>query len=133
MNGEDAGSSGMMGGIFGVVIALGIIGVMIASMWKVYVKAGQPGWASIVPIYNLVTMLKIAGKPAWWLVLFCIPLVNFYALYVVATGIAKSFGKGSGFGLGLMFLGFIFFPLLAFSDARYSGAVGEQTSDLVAA
>lgn len=133
MNGEEAGSGGVMGGLIGAVIMLGFMGLMIASMWKVFVKAGQPGWASIVPIYNLVTMLKIVGKPTWWLVMFCIPLVNFYALYVVSTGIAKSFGKSSGFGLGLMFLGFIFFPMLAFGDARYIGAVSEHREVLLAA
>jgi Family of unknown function (DUF5684) len=133
MNGEDAGSGGVVGGLIGVVVMFAFLGIMIASMWKVFVKAGQPGWASIVPIYNLVTMLKIAGKPTWWLVLFCIPLANFYAMYMVGTGIAKSFGKSSGFGLGLVFLGFIFFPMLAFSDARYVGPVDDEHRVLMAA
>ena len=122
MNGEEVSSSGgVVGGLVGMVIMLAFIGVMVASMWKVFAKAGQPGWASIVPIYNLVTMLKIAGLPAWYLVLFCVPIANFYALYATTAGMAKNFGKSSGFGFGLLFLGFIFFPLLAFSDARYMG------------
>lgn len=122
MNGEEVASSGgVAGGLFGLVIMLAFFGVMVASMWKVFAKAGQPGWASLVPIYNLVTMLKIAGLPAWYLVLFCVPVVNFYALYATTAGMAKNFRKSSGFGFGLLFLGFIFFPLLAFSDSRYLG------------
>jgi hypothetical protein len=120
MNGDDTAVAVAGGGIF-MLIWLAVMVAVIASMWKVFTKAGEPGWASIVPLYNLIVLLKIVGKPAWWLVMFMIPLVNFYALYVVCTGLAKSFGKTSGFGLGLMFLGFIFFPILGFGDARYQG------------
>ena len=133
MNGEEAGSGAVMGGAIGVIITLGIMAVMVASMWKVFTKAGQPGWAAIVPIYNLVTMLKIAGKPTWWLVLFCIPLANFYALFMVGKGIAANFGKSTGFGMGLIFLGVVFFPILAFGDARYVGAVSAERPALVTA
>ena len=104
------------------LIVMGIIGIFfIAVMWKVFTKAGEPGWAALVPIYNLVVLLKIAGKPAWWLVLFLIPLVSLVASILVAIGVAERFGKGTGFGLGLAFLGPIFYPVLAFGSAEYRG------------
>jgi hypothetical protein len=106
---------------FGGLIGLAVLVLFIVSMWKVFTKAGQPGWACIIPIYNLYILLKIAGKPGWWLLLFLIPIVNLVILIIVAIDIAKNFGKGTGFGIGLAFLGFIFYPILAFSEARYSG------------
>lgn len=112
------------GGIFSTLVTLAFIVFVIASMWKVFTKAGQPGWASIVPFYNLVVMLKIAGKPVWWLVLFFIPFVNFVIAILTYIALAKSFGKGVGFGLGLTFLAPIFFPILAFGDAQYVGPEG---------
>ena len=121
MNGEDAGSGAIMGGLFFTVIMLGFAAVMVASMWKLFTKAGEPGWASIVPIYNLITLLKITGKPVWWIVLFCVPLVNFYALIMVCMGLAKSFGKSSGFGLGLVLVSPVFIPLPGFGNAQYVG------------
>lgn len=104
-----------------LVVPLLVAVVMIAAMWKVYSKAGQPGWAAIVPIYNIIVLLKVAGRPTWWLVLFLIPLVNVVAIIIVTMDIAKSFGKSTGFGIGMLFLSFIFYPILAFGDARYVG------------
>jgi len=95
--------------------------VVIAGMWKTFAKAGQPGWAAIVPIYNIYVMLKIVGREAWWLILFFIPCVGFVAAIIVYMDLAKSFGKSTGFGLGLIFLSFIFFPILGFGNARYVG------------
>ena len=106
---------GMM--IFIALVAL----VMIAAMWKVFEKAGEPGWAAIIPLYNIIILLKIAGKPAWWFLLFIVPVVNFVIAIIVALAIARNFGKGTGFGLGLAFLGIIFYPVLAWGDARYQG------------
>jgi hypothetical protein len=94
---------------------------MIAGCWKVFEKAGQPGWASIVPVYNLYILLQICNKPVWWLVLFLIPLVNFIAAILVALALGEKFGKSSGFVAGLIFLPFIFYPLLGFGDDRYQG------------
>jgi hypothetical protein len=116
--------SSSSGGAFGVVfliIMLAVAVALIASLWKVYAKAGQPGWAAIVPIYNCVVLLKIVGKPIWWLILLLIPFVNFVILIIVYLALAKSFGKGAGFGIGLVLLGFIFFPILGFGDAKYLG------------
>ncbi len=104
-----------------VLIGLAFIVLMIVSVWKVFVKAGEPGWASIVPIYNAIVYLKIAGKPLWWIILLIIPFVNFIILILVALGLAKNFGKGGGFAVGLLLLGFIFLPILAFGDAKFVG------------
>jgi hypothetical protein len=104
----------VIGSIFGLL--------MIVSLWKVFAKAGEPGWAAIVPIYNVVVLVKISGKPLWWLVLFFIPCVNIIASFVVYVALAERFGKGTGFGIGLWLLGFIFLPILAFGDAQYTPA-----------
>lgn len=105
------------------LIFLAIIVIAIAGMWKTFTKAGQPGWAAIIPIYNVYILLKIAGRPAWWLiVILLIPIVNFLMLILVSIDVAKAFGKGAGFGVGLAILGFIFFPILGFGDAQYHGA-----------
>jgi hypothetical protein len=90
-------------------------------MWKVFTKAGQPGWASLIPIYNIYIWCKIVGRPGWWIILMLIPFVNFIILIILSIDMAKSFGKGVGFGLGLAFLGFIFLPVLGFGSAQYQG------------
>src|SRR5271166_1874328 len=104
-------------------VGLAIALVMIASIWKVFEKAGQPGWAALVPIYNIITVLKIAGKPAWWLALFFVPVANLVVIIMTVVALAKSFGKGTGFGLGMLFFGFIFYPILGFGAAEYSSPV----------
>ena len=104
-----------------VLIGLAFIIVMIAAIWKVFTKAGEPGWASLIPIYNAIVILKISGKPLWWIILMIIPFVNFIIALLASIGLAKNFGKGGGFGVGLFLLGFIFFPILAFGDAKFVG------------
>ena len=103
--------------IFGLLIAL----LVIVAMWKVFTKAGQPGWASIIPIYNIYIWCKIVGRPGWWVILLLIPFVNFIIAIILSIDLAKSFGKGVGFGLGLALLGFIFWPILGFGSAQYQG------------
>jgi hypothetical protein len=103
------------------IVMLTITVLVIASVWKVFSKAGKPGWAAIVPIYNIVALLKIAGKPVWWLILFLIPIVNVVVLFIAYISLAKNFGKGAGFGVGLVLLSFIFFPILGFGNAQYLG------------
>ena len=103
------------------IIYLAIIILIIAAVWKVYVKAGKPGWAAIVPIYNIIVLLEIVGRPLWWFLLFFVPLVNFIVAIIIYIDLAKSFGKSAGFGIGLLFLGIIFFPILGFGDAQYQG------------
>lgn len=101
--------------VIGVLLGL----VMLASVWRVFSKAGEPGWAALIPIFNLYTLVKISGKPTWWLVLFFVPVANLVAWIVISMAVAERFGKEMLFGLGLCFLGFIFYPLLAFGDAQY--------------
>ena len=114
-------SSAAMQGVAMVFVVLwaAVLLLMVASLWKVFTKAGEPGWAAIVPIYNLIVLLKIAGKPAWWFLLMIIPVVNFVVAIIVAISLAKNFGKGAGFGLGLAFLFPVFYPILGFGSARY--------------
>lgn len=108
--------------ILGILLYVAFIVFIIASEWKTFEKAGQPGWACIVPFYNIYIMAKIAGVKNWWLIF--IPLANIYIIIVIMLGIAKSFGKTTGFGVGLIFLGFIFWPILGFGDAVYIGPNG---------
>jgi hypothetical protein len=103
--------------IFGLLVAL----LLIVAMWKVFTKAGQPGWASIIPIYNIYIWCKIVGRPWWWILLMLIPFVNFIICIILCIDLAKSFGKGVGFGIGLALLGIIFFPILGFGSAQYQG------------
>lgn len=110
--------SGM--GIAGLLIGLAFIALMIASVWKVFTKAGQPGWAAIIPIYNFFVLLQIIGKPWWWFIGLLIPFVNFIVMILIAVELAKVFGKGIGFAIGLILLSFIFYPILAFGDATYT-------------
>jgi hypothetical protein len=117
-------------GAVGAVVAL-VVGVFylaffvltIAGMWKVFAKAGKPGWAAIVPVYNIIVLLEIIGRPVWWIILLLIPCVNFVIWILLGIDLAKSFGKGTGFGIGLGFIPtwFIFYPLLGFGSAKYQG------------
>ena len=105
--------------IFALLIPLAIIIAIIASYWVIYTKAGEAGWKCLIPIYNLIVILKIVNKPVWWIILILIPLVNLVIAIMVNLALAKAFGKGAGFGIGLTLLPFIFAPLLAFGDAEY--------------
>lgn len=106
---------------FGSII-LGIF--LIVAQWIVYQKAGKPGWACIIPIYNFIVLLEIVGKPWWWLLLMLIPVVNIVLVIIVYHNLSLSFGKTAGFTVGLVLLSFIFFPILAFGDAKYLGPGG---------
>jgi len=107
------------------LIYFGVIIMLIAAMWKVFSKAGQPGWASIIPIYNLYIMTKIGGKPGWWVLLMFIPIVNIIFLIWTYNMVAKSFGKDEGFTVGLILLGIVFWPILGFGSAQYIGPYGD--------
>jgi hypothetical protein len=107
-------------GMVGMIIYLALILFMLVAYWKIFTKAGQPGWGTLVPIYNAYLMLKIAGKPGWWLLLMFIPVVNFVVFILMIVSFAENFGKSVGFAIGMIFLPFIFFPILAFGDATYA-------------
>jgi hypothetical protein len=108
-----------------MIVCLVIAVVFIAGLWKVFAKSGQPGWACLIPFYNGYVLLKIAGRPGWWLILFLIPLVNIVIALLVAIDIAKSFGQSTVFGVVLLFLlGGVGYLILGFGNYRYLGPAG---------
>jgi len=118
--------SNVFGALFGgmmLLFWLAVAVVVIIGGWKMFEKAGQPGWAILIPLYNTYIMLKIAGRPGWWLLLYLIPLVNFVIAIIVAIDIAKSFGQSAVFGFFLVFLlcGLGFLILGFGNDYRYQG------------
>jgi hypothetical protein len=117
MNETQAAAGGM--GLFGTLIYIAITIFCIIIMWKVLVKAGQPGWGCLIPFYNIFLWLKVAGRPGWWLILFFIPVANIVIGIIMTIDIAKNFGKSTGFGVGLIFLSPIFMAMLAFDSSEY--------------
>lgn len=114
-----AAAGGIMLVLFLIYIAA--IVAVIVGMWKTFAKAGQPGWAAIVPIYNLYIFTKIVGRPWWWMLLMFIPLVSIIISIIICLDLAKSFGKSSAFAIGLILLPFVFIPILGFGPAQYQG------------
>ena len=117
------------GALIAILTCSLILGVfLIAAQWKVFVKAGQPGWACIIPIYNTYIMLKIGGKPGWWLLLLLIPGINLIFAIWAMNMVSKSFGKDEAFTVGLLLLSIIFWPILGFGDAKYLGPYGDPVA-----
>lgn len=122
---EDAATgilAGALAGMGTMFLISGIIGlVMIIAMWKLFSKAGRPGWAAIVPIYNIIVMIDIAGLEWWYLLLLLVPIANIVAIFKIYIGVAENFGKSTGFGVAMIFFGIICMPILAFGSAEYVG------------
>jgi len=122
------------GGIFGLIfsgiycVCWGIFAIIvIVGLWKVYEKADQPGWAAIIPIYNIYVLTKIIGRPGWWVILWFIPIVNIVVSIIVAIDLAKSFGKDAVYGILLLWLfSIVGFLILGFGDAQYQGPAAAQ-------
>lgn len=95
--------------------------LLYTGIWYMYEKGNQPGYASIIPIYNLIALLDIAEKPRWWFFMFLIPIANIVFLIMTFDAVSKNFGKDSGFTVGLIFLGQLFMAVLGFGDAKYMG------------
>jgi len=112
-----------MKNIIYVLIAI----LLLISFWKIFTKAGKPGWASIIPIYNVIVFLEIIGKPWWWLLLYLIPVVNIIFGIWALNLLSKSFGKEVGFTIGLIFLSIIFIPILGLGSAAYKGPAGKKS------
>lgn len=112
--------------MIGTLIYLAIVVVVLAGLWKIFEKAGQPGWGCLIPIYNIYQMTQIAQKPGWWVIMFFIPLVNIIFSVMMYNEIAKKFGQGVGFTIGLFFFPFIFFPILGFGDYSYKAETPVQ-------
>ncbi len=105
-------------GILIVILFIISYVLIIVSLWKIFKKAGKPGWASIIPIYNIYVICQIAEKKWWNILLLLIPIANIYAMIVLYNGLAKKFGKSGGFVVGMILLPIIFFPILAFSGSE---------------
>ncbi len=104
-----------------IIFYLVIFLLLIVSMWKIFTKAGKPGWASIVPIYNLIVFLEIVGKPTWWIILLLIPVVNLVIAIILVHRLSLAFGHGIGMTLLLLFVGIIGYPVIAFGSSKYVG------------
>lgn len=117
-------ASGIIAGVIGLIIFLiyiALIVVVVAGMWKMFVKAGQPGWGALIPIYNIYLLCQIVGRPGWWTLLFFVPFVGIVIAIIVCIDLAKSFGRGTGTAIGLILVGFVFIPILGFGQAEYQG------------
>lgn len=135
MENYDSSSAGAVAGIAALIGAL-IIPiiiiwvVMVIAHWKIYEKAGKPGWAAIIPIYNLIVLLEIIGKPVWWILLLLIPCVNIVFAIWITNLLSKSFGQSEGFTVGLLLLGVIFYPILAFGNYQYLGPSAKEAGGM---
>ncbi len=103
------------------VICLALAIVMLVAMWKMFVKAGKPGWACIVPFYSQYCLFDIAMGNGWLFLLSFVPCVNFVMAILCYFRLAKAFGRGTGFGFGLVFLTPIFMMILGFGKDEYIG------------
>ena len=127
-----AALGGVLGGaLAGMAMAISLISLVIGILtiianWKIFTKAGQAGWKSLIPIYNLVILFRIAGISPWWILAYLatfIPVVGWVvslalSIYLMVN-LAKAFGKEGGFAVGLILLNTIFMMILAFGDADY--------------
>lgn len=113
---EDPGSP-----VLGYVVMSAFALAFIATLWRIFQKSGRPGWFALIPLYNLIALCDVAGKPAWWAAMLIAPVINVPFLILISFALAKRFGRGAGFGFGLLFLGPVFYPLLAFGGASYTG------------
>lgn len=102
-----------------VSLALLYLAPKVLGQWKIFEKAGLPPWGAVIPIYNLILLIRVAQKPAWWLLLYIIPLINLFPVVLVPLGVARNFGKTGLFAAGLIFLGSIFYPILGFGVSEY--------------
>lgn len=123
---EIFGAFGIFGTLCGGLLGLAFAIFQLIAVWKIFTKAGKPGWAALIPIYNTLTMLEIVGREWWWLLLMLIPGVNVVIAIIILFDLAKSFGKDTGFGFGLLFLSAIFIPILGFGKAQYVGPAAKQ-------
>ena len=111
-----------------LIVWLAIMVFMIVSWWIVFKKAGQPGWAILIPIFNFLVILRVAEKPWWWvfaILLAIIPIAGpilFLVVWIlICNAISKNFGQGAGFTVGLVLLSVVFVPILAFGDYKWKG------------
>lgn len=114
-------------GVAAILLWVAIVyAIVVIPYWVIFTKAGQPGWPALIPIYSTYILLKVVGRPGWWLLLFLIPLVNVVIYIIMLNDLSKSFGHGVGFTLGLIFLSIIFLYVLAFGSSTYRGPAGSM-------
>lgn len=117
--------AGFMMVYFLIIIAITIVAVV--SMWRLFEKAGRPGWAAVVPIYNTIVALEVAGRPWWWIFLFFIPVANIVFAVIYMLEFARSYGKDNVYGILMLIFPYIMMPILAFSkDTKYLGPAGPE-------
>ena len=106
----------------------GLIGYLLGAfaLMGIFRKADEPAWQAFVPIWNMVVLIKVAGKPVWWIVLLLIPIVNLVVLVLIYHGLSTSFGHGAGFTVGLFFLSIVFLFILGYDSSRYQGVAGRE-------
>lgn len=109
-----------------LIMSFAVMAVVLASMWRIFTKAGKPGWAALIPIYNTVVLMQVIGRPEWWVLLLFVPFVNLYVAIVSTLELAKSFGKSTGFGVLMLFFPVIMYPILGFGSSQYLGPVAPQ-------
>lgn len=118
---EPAMAGGALSSCVFSVAYVGILALVAVGAWKLYAKAGQPGWGALVPFYNIYLYCRICGRPGWWVILMLVPLVNVIISIVLASDMSRSFGRGLGTTVGLIVLPVIFIPILGLGDAQYRG------------
>ncbi len=104
-----------------LIIDLAVVLFYLICTWKIFAKAGRPGWAALIPIYNTIVMIQIAGRPLWWFFLLLIPIANIVFSVIITIDLVKAYGKPGIWALGIIFLSFIFIPILAFDSSEYIG------------
>ena len=119
----DAAALGAVGAFVTVIQIISLIVSIFAivCMWKIFVKAGKPGWGAIIPFYNTYLLFDIAWGNGWLFLLCLVPIVNFVVMIILLVKLAQAFGKGIGFAVGLFFLSIIFLAILAFDSSTYQG------------
>lgn len=111
--------TGDTGGMLGFIVSILVLAIVIAGLWKAFEKADEPGWAAIVPLYNLWVMIRISDNDWWWFLLFLIPIVQIIALIKISVDVSEQFGQGLLFGIGLWLVPIVFWPLLGFGGYEY--------------
>ncbi|MDA8274886.1 MAG: DUF5684 domain-containing protein [Actinomycetota bacterium] len=112
-----------------LTLTIGFVALEVIGLWGVFAKSGRPGWWALVPVFDLFVLLRVVGRPWWLAVLFFVPVVDVVVAIVVFHALAKSFGKGVAYTVGLLVLGFVFVPVLGFGSAEYLGPGGAAALD----
>jgi len=119
MIGETTSWGSALGGGTMLIVEIAWIVLVVVGYWRMFVKAGKPGWGAIIPFYNLYLFIKVGGRPGWWLILYFIPIVNIIIDLIVSIDVSKNFGHGAGFGIGVWLLKPIFVLILGFGGDDY--------------